>query len=70
MSTLNQKCTLKNGTWIGVDDAYHELFLTFARALLEEITIDHKTIAIVVKEINVLLKCFLKSYRKKPLGVV
>lgn len=32
MSALNQNHTLKNGTWIGVDDTLCELFLTYATA--------------------------------------
>lgn len=58
MSALNQKRTLKNGTWIGVDDAYRELFLTFARALLEEIASNYK-ITIAVKEISEFFSKFI-----------
>lgn len=64
MSALNQKRTLKNGTWIGVDDEYRELFSTFARALLEEIASNYK-ITIVVKEINVVSKFILKRFLSK-----
>lgn len=63
MSTLNQKRTLKNGTWIGVDDAYRELFSTFSRALLEEIASNYKTI--VVKEISVVSQFILKRFLSK-----
>jgi len=64
VSALNQKRTLKNGTWIGVDDAYRELFSTFARAPLEEIASNYK-ITIVVKEISVVSKFILKRFLSK-----